>query len=192
MYPVRLRAGSVGDPGTSLNSIKEQVRAASRRALDYGILRFLGDAGMGDRLRGMPAPQIVFNYVGQNDQLLTGWGLFQMAPESRGRERAADGQLTHSLAITAGVHDDRLRVSWTYSSALHRRDTIQWLVDAFEDYLRAIIAHCNSPTSVGYSPSDFPEADMRDEEISILLSQLEDADAERSAGDGSAPGESAR
>ncbi len=43
---------------------------------------------------------------------------------------------------------------------------------AFLEALREIIAHCRSPEAVGYTPSDFPDVELSQEEIEALLAEI--------------------
>ena len=63
-------------------SVKEQLRQIPRRGIGYGVLRYLGDA---QDLSTRPEPHVVFNYLGQFDQVIAGSKLFRFAPESSGR-----------------------------------------------------------------------------------------------------------
>jgi hypothetical protein len=63
------------------------------------------------------------------------------------------------------VVNGRLRIDWTYSENIHRRETIRNLADLFVGRLRALIKHCLSPKAFGYTPSDFPLANFDQETL---------------------------
>ncbi|MFF5078189.1 amino acid adenylation domain-containing protein [Actinoplanes sp. NPDC000266] len=62
-FPVRLDPGG-DDPGAALKRVKEQLRAVPDSGASYGLLRYL-HPGAAEALRGRPAPEILFNYLGR-------------------------------------------------------------------------------------------------------------------------------
>ena len=64
-------------------------------------------------------------------------------------------------------------MSWTYGRRLHRRATIEALAQRFLDELQQLIDHCRAPEAGGYTASDFPEADLSNDELASILAQLE-------------------
>ncbi|MEV4346671.1 amino acid adenylation domain-containing protein [Actinoplanes sp. NPDC049596] len=62
-FPVRLDPGG-DDPGPALKRVKEQLRAVPDSGAGYGLLRYL-HPGSAEALRGRPAPEILFNYLGR-------------------------------------------------------------------------------------------------------------------------------
>jgi len=46
------------------------------------------------------------------------------------------------------------------------------LAKAFNDHLKSIIKYCLAATAGEYTPSDFPEAGLNQEELDNLLHQL--------------------
>ena len=65
--------------------------------------------------------------------------------------------------------DGVLQVRWSYSEAVHRRETIERLANDYMAALLAIIRHCQSPEAGGYTPSDFPLAGLSQEDLEKLL-----------------------
>jgi len=65
-------------------------------------------------------------------------------------------------------------VRWSYSTNLHRRQTISALASGFLEELRSLIAHCQSPDAGGYTPSDFSDVELSQEEIEELISELDE------------------
>jgi non-ribosomal peptide synthase protein (TIGR01720 family) len=68
----------------------------------------------------------------------------------------------------------QLQLNWTYSENVHRRATIEKLAQEFIKALQTLVAHCQSPEAGGYTPSDFPEADLSQVELDDLLAKLSD------------------
>ncbi|HSK80744.1 MAG TPA: amino acid adenylation domain-containing protein, partial [Thermoanaerobaculia bacterium] len=156
LYPVLLDLRGAAAPGEALKAVKERLRSIPQRGLPFGLLRYLGEGEAAERLRTLPAPAVVFNYLGQLDQA-TG-GLLRPARESAGPVRSTRQPRSHLLEITARVQEGRLRLRWDYSAHRHRRASIETLARGFLDALRRLIEHCREAGAGGFTPSDFPLA----------------------------------
>ncbi len=157
IYPVLLDLrGPAAGLGETILAVKEQLRAVPGRGVGYGLLRYLAPLReVRESLAARPAPQIVFNYLGQLDGATAGTR-FAAAPEGSGPARGARQRRRYALEVQAAVSGERLSVSFTYSTALHRAATVERLAAGFADELRRLLAHCGLPDSWGVSPSDFP------------------------------------
>ena len=49
-------------------------------------------------------------------------------------------------------------------------------LQAFLQALQALIAHCQSPEAGGFTPSDFPEAELSQEELEELISEFTESE----------------
>jgi amino acid adenylation domain-containing protein/non-ribosomal peptide synthase protein (TIGR01720 family)/FkbM family methyltransferase len=171
MYPAFLDLGVTEGPGASLRSIKEQVRAVPASGLGFGLLRYLGRPEIQDRLRRLPRAEVLFNYLGQLGQDEEA-ALFTPAPEAVGPAVDPEGHRSHALEINAWVTGGRLRMEWAYGCNRHRRSTIERLAEDFLEELRTLIRHCLDPEAGGYTVSDFPDADLSQDDLDLLLSRL--------------------
>jgi amino acid adenylation domain-containing protein/non-ribosomal peptide synthase protein (TIGR01720 family) len=171
-YPVLLDAGDVG-PGEGLRAVKEQLRAIPGRGLGYGLLLYLGEPGTAAALRDLPAPEVSFNYLGQLDQVVAGALAFVPAREPAGAPQSPRARREHLLAVGAQVLGGRLRVDWSYSENRHRGATVEALARRFLAELRALIAHCLTPGAGLYSPSDFPLARLRQDDLDRILASTD-------------------
>ena len=169
IFPVLLRLPEAKDnwqPGEALKSVKEQIREIPRRGIGYGVLRYLvSDSGLAKQ----PEPWVVFNYLGQFDQVVAGSKLFRFATESTGPWHSRAQRRRHALEINSLVIDGRLELWWTYSQNLHSGTAITKLADEFVRALRELIAHCLSPEAGGRTPSDFPLAQLDQTTLDSLI-----------------------
>jgi non-ribosomal peptide synthase protein (TIGR01720 family) len=173
MFPVVLELQEADAPGEALKSVKEQLRRIPNRGIGYGLLRYIkGDAAITEKLRSLPQAEVSFNYLGQFDQLLSPDSMFQIAKESSGSEHSRLGSRGHLLEVNALVTGGQLQLDWTYSSSLHQRATIENLAQGFLKALRSLIAHCQSPESGGYTPSDFPSAKLGQKDIDKFIAKI--------------------
>jgi amino acid adenylation domain-containing protein/non-ribosomal peptide synthase protein (TIGR01720 family) len=144
-FPVLLSLGKPSHPVEGLKSIKEQLRRIPNRGIGYGLLRYLSrDAAIAAKLRGLPQPEVSFNYLGQFDQLFHKTSLFAWTQEASGPAHSPSGSRRHLLSINGSVIEGQLRLTWIYSANLHRRPTIEGLAQAFLEALRSLITHCQS------------------------------------------------
>ena len=174
IFPVRLELPSTANqwqPGEALKSIKEQLRQIPRRGIGYGILRYLcADSELAAR----PEPSIVFNYLGQFDQIVSGLSLFRFAREFAGPWHSPRQQRRHLLETNAVVIEDRLEVVWTYNSDFHSDPGIHQFADEFLATLKELIVHCE--TSHGRTSSDFPLAGLDQSSLDRILSGRRDVE----------------
>ncbi|HEU4510844.1 MAG TPA: amino acid adenylation domain-containing protein [Pyrinomonadaceae bacterium] len=171
IYPVLLEVnGSKERVGEVLKQVKEQVRAIPGQGIGYGILRYLGGE-TGKQLRALPHAEVVFNYLGQTDGVLGDTGVFGIARESSGPQCSQMGMRQHLLDINSLVVGGQLQLSWSFSRNLHKQETIEQLARNFINCLEAIISHCQSEDAGGYTPSDFPLAQLTQSELDHVLGE---------------------
>jgi len=169
IFPVRVDLpGAAGEwrPGDALKAVKEQLRQVPRHGIGYGILRYL--AANVD-LAGCPEPSMVFNYLGQFDQVITGSSLFRFADESVGSWHSPRQRRRHELELNSLVRQGRFELWCTYSEQVHEGAAIRKLAANFVDVLKELIAHCAAPDSRGRTPSDYPLARLDQAAVDRLV-----------------------
>ena len=179
IFPVLLELGTQ-HPGEALKSIKEQLRHVPNRGIGYGLLRYLSrDETTRRKFQAFPRAEIIFNYLGQLDQVLSESPLsrpvLSLSRESEkelaGPLRSLRGHRSHPLEVNGFVAEGELQVVWTYSKNIHKRGTIEQLAQDFMQSLQTLIAHCLSPEAGGYTPSDFPAAKLDQKQLDKILSK---------------------
>jgi amino acid adenylation domain-containing protein/non-ribosomal peptide synthase protein (TIGR01720 family) len=173
IYPVLLEIGE-GGPEDDLRSIKEQLRQVPSGGIGYGLLRY-GHPEIGSRLAQLPQAQVIFNDLGQFDSLAGEGGLIRPARESFGPTRSRRARRRHLLEIYATILEGRLELDFEYSAGAHREATIQKLAGWFLEALRELLDRCRTAGAEGdraFTPSDFPEADLDQEDLDLLMEQL--------------------
>ncbi|HEU4833207.1 MAG TPA: amino acid adenylation domain-containing protein [Pyrinomonadaceae bacterium] len=156
IYPIRL----------SRYEVREQIREVREKGIGFGLLRYLGSAETRNELAKLESGDMIFNYLGQFDQQLgEEAGLFRVASESMGAALDETDQRSHLLEVTALISGGRLSVSWSYSTEVHKPETIKTVVDHFAAGLRSF---ANS-RATGVIDID---TDLSAEEFSDLLAEL--------------------
>ena len=169
VFPVLIELDGNDLAGT-IKSVKEQLRQIPRNGFSYGLLRYLSADGIpADQ---SPQPEIGFLYLGQFDQELSASVPIRLATEASGLAQSPQQRRNHLLDFEARVAGGKLQVSLTYSQSLHRRETISSLAEAFVEELRALIKHCQSAQEIGYTPSDFPDAELDQQQLDDLIKSL--------------------
>jgi non-ribosomal peptide synthase protein (TIGR01720 family) len=138
--PVVLEVADPGDPAATLRALRGRLRGLGPRLLEYGLLRYLGSTEVRDRLRSLPQAQVIFNYLGQWDNVGGTDGLLQPVDDvSAGMGQSPDQVRTHLLEVTAMVAGGRLRMDWIYSRDLHREETVERYADRMMEVLRNLL-----------------------------------------------------
>jgi non-ribosomal peptide synthase protein (TIGR01720 family) len=171
--PILLDVSGTAGPADALRQVKEQLRRVPRRGIGYGVLRYLSpDADRVRRLRALPQADVAFNYLGRLDRLLPEDALLTLASESPGPLHSPRGRRPYLLEVIGLVVDGQLRIEWTYAEQIHHGSTIEHLADGYMEVLRSLIAQSRSAEVGGYTPSDFPDVDLDQEELEGLLAQV--------------------
>jgi len=174
MYPVVLSIKAGSTPGEALMSVKEQMRAVPKEGIGYGLMRYVRGGDHRKEFETYPQAEVSFNYLGQMDQVLDSGEIFGAAEEDTGLPFSPKGKRVHLLELNSLVVDRKLRMNWTYSPGIHKRETVERLAQDYMDALTAIIIHCQSPEAGGYTPSDFPDVDLDADDIDAILDEIND------------------
>ena len=177
VYPMRLNLAGAQDPVAVLQAVKEQLRSAPERGASHGRLTYLAtDQDVSGPLRSAPNAQLLFNYLGRMDFLQDAKGLLSAAYKRFGTERHPDGKRAYLIEVNAWVAEARLTVDWHHHSAFHRDETIDALGQRFLGELRALTDFSDQRPAQTAVPSDFPLANLDQDELSQLSQLLNQAD----------------
>ena len=171
IFPVTLEMGlDESGIGGQLKRVKEQLRGIPGRGIGYGWLKYVRSGEVGERMKQTGESEVIFNYLGQADQVLEKESVFGGARESSGANRSEKGKRSHPLEVTAVVRGGRLSMQWGYSPEAHERGTIEELARRFEEEAERLIKHrLRAGGGGGYTPSDFPLARLTQEEVDRLI-----------------------
>ena len=171
-FPLWLDLGRCAGPGEALLAVKERVRSVPNRGIGYGLLRYLREEEGGRALGALGEPQVKLNYLGQLDPALAGATLLRPAAGPRGPERSPCGLRSTLLGVDGGVAGGRFYLRLSASGNAYRDDTLRELAGLVLAELRALIAHCLSPTAGSCEAADFPLAGLDREGLARLFSAL--------------------
>ncbi|HEY2738468.1 MAG TPA: hypothetical protein VGK45_08690, partial [Thermoanaerobaculia bacterium] len=123
----------------------------------------------------LPETQVIFNNLGQLGALGGEGALFRQTDEATGAQRSPRARRRHVLGVYANLFAGRLELRFEYSSGVHAEATIRGLAGWCLDELRELIERCRAAGAAGtggFTPSDFPEADLDQEDLDLLLAEL--------------------
>jgi len=125
-----------------VKGVAEQIKTVPDRGFSYLLLRYLGETAVRQQLARQPQAEIGFNYMGQQDEGRGGpaQGKEQggKMTESIGPTQSREGIRPHVLDVSGIVRQGVLQMRWTYSSNLHRRETIRAAAEEYFVFLRGL------------------------------------------------------
>ncbi len=155
MYPVLLDLNT-SDAGLDnlIKSVKEQMRLVPDKGLGYGVLKYINKEEV---LKAAAPFEIIFNYLGQVDNVARESKWFSGAEESAGESRSPKMVVTEKLSINSIIRGGELGLTWFYSTKHFKEDTIQNIATTFITNLESLIDHCLQQQKAGetYTPSDY-------------------------------------
>ncbi len=169
LYPVLLEVPREASPGEAVRAVRDALARVPSRGVGYGLLRYLREDEAARRLRALPAAEVSFNYLGQFDTGTQAEGPFALVREPAGPTIGSGERRTHVLEVSGFVLAGRLDVNFTYSDALHTRETIQALASRFREELRHILAGRASTDAARVTPVDFPLARLTQASLEQVL-----------------------
>ncbi|WP_409488686.1 non-ribosomal peptide synthase/polyketide synthase [Pseudomonas promysalinigenes] len=140
MFPVRLQPER--DMGDSILAIQGQLQAVPNKGIGYGVLRYLGEPDLRERLARLPQARVTFNYLGQFDQSFDDKALLVPAGEGTGDCYSPVARLGNWLEIIGQVYDGCLALRCVYSTRRYRPETVQTLMDDYCNELELLVEHC--------------------------------------------------
>jgi pyochelin synthetase len=172
IYPVLLNLSSSEDIGTNLKAIQKQLLSMPQDKIGYGLLKYLNqDQEAIKLLESLPKAEVLFNYLGQFDQVLAESSLFKAASESSGEAENPSNSMPYLLSISAAIELGKLKIGVVYDENLYRFSTIETLAQGFVEALRSLISHCQSARVENFNP-DLSLVELTQEELDLALEQL--------------------
>ncbi len=168
-YPVMLSNIETDDIGEKIKSVKEQLHAVPNNGMGYGILKYLWNKS--DVITDLDInPKVVFNYLGSVNDFFDNSKIdFEFLSHGT---RSPLSERTYQIEINTLVKNGKLHINWSYTKDLYTQDNIFILANAYEANLKALIAYCNIKESGSYTPSDFPESGLNQEDLDNLMELL--------------------
>ena len=169
VFPVVFRVGSKTSLKDLLISIKEELRSIPKNGINYGVIKYLRSQG---RREIGETSEISYNYLGQINLDNSTEKLFGIAKDGVGQSLSPQNKRSHLIDFIASIVNGQLCLEWRYSKKIYRRQTIEKLSQELKTHLLELVRLCNETAAVVYSPSDFSDVDLRQDEIDRLIQEL--------------------
>ncbi|ACL75344.1 non-ribosomal peptide synthetase [Ruminiclostridium cellulolyticum] len=166
IFPVLLDFGNSGDIGEKIVKVKETLREIPCGGLTYGLLKYLGKYKK--QLSKIPKGSILFNYLGQFDQITNEDSLFKVIQEPIGTTRGEKNLRSHLLEVNALIGGGVLQVDWEFSRKIFNKKTVEKLAKGFIKALEGIIQYCKT-AQTRYTPSDFPMSGLTQQKLNEIV-----------------------
>ncbi|MFF0826143.1 edeine non-ribosomal peptide synthetase EdeP [Brevibacillus sp. NPDC003359] len=159
MYPVLIETNAT-NRSDHLKEVKEKLRQIPMGGLGFGWLQ-------PHLLEAEEKSQVRFNYLGSvdnqptDDLVLVGGNLTVDA--------GAANHLTALLDMAALIRQGELQFSITYSLQKYRKETMEKLLESFNNELEQLIDHCCSQEAPEFTPSDFEDVELTQKELDLLF-----------------------
>ncbi|MCJ8272174.1 MAG: condensation domain-containing protein, partial [Psychrosphaera sp.] len=161
IYPLTLRY-----QGESLQdlicAVKESHRAIPHKGIGFGVLKYLKQDSA---FASLANSELMFNYLGQFDQVINDSTYFGSATESTGEEMSPNRTPTHGLAMNGMVAGGQLGFTLSFDQAKYHKVAMQALMDTIAVALADIVQHCLTTEQRYYTPSDFGLAKVSQSEL---------------------------
>ncbi|RBL90698.1 non-ribosomal peptide synthetase [Chitinophaga flava] len=154
MYPLLLDMTGTTGQAALIISIKEQLRQVPDKGMGFGVLRYIRrEPG----LQGVLPWNILFNYLGQFDNMSSEEGLLSTAEEYTGKEVGGNFPIRDLISINSMIQDGVLSCHWNYSSRHYEDATVQSLAAVYISHLQELINHCVKQGKQGqvFTPADY-------------------------------------
>ncbi|MBK8552374.1 MAG: amino acid adenylation domain-containing protein [Ignavibacteria bacterium] len=154
LYPVLLELSADSEVSDAIRNVKEQLRSVPDKGLGYGVLKYINKD---ESMTGKNCWEIVFNYLGQLDNAVSGSKWLSAAKEFSGTDMSGDIPVSEKLSINGFIQSGELNINWKYSSLHFEKKTISSLSEKYLNILQTLIQHCTEEqrSNVIHTPSDF-------------------------------------
>ncbi|KAA2302200.1 non-ribosomal peptide synthetase domain-containing protein, partial [Clostridioides difficile] len=144
--------------------LKELLRKVPNKGFNFSIIRYLNG-----NFENVHSDPIRFNYLGDFDHIVQS-DVCQLSSLYTGSEISGKNKLTALVDVAALKLNGRLQMNVTFSSNTFNKDTMQSFLDSYINILKEIHQICSTSGEIEFTPSDFNEADISEEDLDLLFS----------------------
>jgi len=167
-YPVLLDMSKYDTLPYQIKNIKESLRRVPNKGIGYGILKYAASAENRKALKFDCKPEIIFNYMGQFDQDINN-PVFEISKLPDGQKISGNSERAHILEIDGGIAGGKLELTFAYNKMQYKEQSIQKLIDNYEEKLKELINHCVSRENTEMTPADMGNLRLTLEEFDSIV-----------------------
>lgn len=157
-----------------LRAVTESLRQVPNRGIGYGLLRYLRDErSVNEQVEMNTRAEVVFNYLGQFDNLFSHNALFEASLESAGPTINPLERRPYLFEINSHISGGRLRVRWSYSRNLHSPETVERLAKHLLSSVRELMDLDESPLAVSLNTNGLLDGELGPEELDSILEEVD-------------------
>ena len=176
IYPVRVDIPAALSLRDRVRRVQEYLDALPLRGASFSALRYPhADTDVRTQLAQIRDAAVLFNYLGQFDQILPTSNRFRFAAEPPGPWRSPKTPRAYWLEIDGWVRDSQLQFAWKFHRHVHRQETITRVAAHFQAALQQIIgtaSHGSSSLQASARPALSPALNNQ---LRTRYSNLQDA-----------------
>lgn len=169
IYPLALSFDMGSDLMSKLKRTKQSLGEVPEQGIGFAALRYLHNTSELSALN----PRIKFNYFGRVAEAVTDGDAahWQEAPEFVTALHSEQQIKHHLLEINVAVLHGQLQLSWRYPLA--HKAAFDALFARFAESVEQLITNSDAASQPILTPSDVPEAEMEQEDLDDLMSELD-------------------
>ncbi|MEM9940835.1 MAG: condensation domain-containing protein [Planctomycetota bacterium] len=159
-----------------LKRVKESIRGLPFQGMGYGAIRYFdSDTFAKSNLGSFQPNDVLFNYSGvieasnHEKMLVLHHGLQAICDNHC---RAGINQRSHLVELNAAIEDGELCMRWVFDSSNLAETTVKKWAEVYQQFLNEIISNCVSADEKAFTPVDFPESGMNQDELDQFLDGL--------------------
>lgn len=175
-YPLLVDLSGTVSLSEALRAVQSQIRRVPSRGVGYMVLRYLSpSAAIREQFKALPAAEVAFNYLSQQGRGARTRVTGSVEESPSGDEELASSQLglrRHLFEVSCIVRQGLFSIRWAFSKNLHRQETVRRLVERYAQILRNLVDESRQMPDQPPQASDFPMANLTQEELDRLLAQI--------------------
>ncbi len=137
LFPFKVDLQTNSIISEEIKAIKKQLQNIPMNGLSYGVIKYLREDDVSQKLRMIPNPEISFNYLGKFQEENN--SAFSIAEFGLRNERAPLNKRQFKIDISAIIAENKLIIRWFFSKKLFSEATIERLSENLIEILRNII-----------------------------------------------------
>lgn len=166
-FPIKIER-ETGDLGSKIIAVKEQIRKIPNGGIGYGVLKYLQNKIS----KNNTEPAIVFNYLGNLDN-----GATEETNELNSKPIFENvhhklSERNYILEINLFITAAKLYIRLGYGEKFIETKEAENLLNQFKTNIELFVDHCTNQEERRYSPSDFSDVDLNQDDLDNLLSNL--------------------
>jgi len=165
-FPIRFTTIQSENIKDQIVAVKEKMRSIPNGGIGYGALRYLTKA-----FSDIENPEIVFNFLGVKSRKISKQDIEITNLSENLRDPKSERH--YKLEVNVQIIDNQLQGSLSYGNQVHDEETIVSLLNTFQQRIQAIVAHGTEESTGSYTPSDFSEIDISQDDLDSLLDVLD-------------------